>query len=309
MDSHIDSPLNTREGISTTALAVAMMRSIHSRLAPEPLLNDKWADTFLSPLIQSNLDDLYASGQEPPDSNEDFFRHNPGYSGILLRTRFTEDRLIAALQEGIRQYVIVGAGFDAFAWRFPEVMQQIQLFEVDLPVIQAYKRDQLKSKGIAVPGNLTFVETDFKRQSLPEALQQAQMDVAQPAYFSWLGVTMYLPLSVNLAMFDAFCECAKGGGYLAFSYIDQALFDKRARKTGKLQDYQKVKNMASKVGEPWVCGFEPQTLAETLSQHGLTLLEDYCGSDLLDQYGNGGDTCVVGNPYTRMALARIHRSV
>jgi methyltransferase (TIGR00027 family) len=92
---------------------------------------------------------------------------------LVARSRCAEDALAAAIAQGVRQYVVLGAGLDTFAYRNPYPADQLRVFEVDMPATQAWKRDLLARTKIGEPATLTFVPVDFERQSLPEQLRVA----------------------------------------------------------------------------------------------------------------------------------------
>jgi methyltransferase (TIGR00027 family) len=52
----------------------------------------------------------------------------------FCRTRYIDDTLCKALQAGIDQVVILGAGFDAHAYRAPGI-DHVHVFELDLPAL------------------------------------------------------------------------------------------------------------------------------------------------------------------------------
>src|ERR1043166_5140240 len=93
---------------------------------------------------------------------------------FVMRSRFAEDALGAAVAEGVRQYVVLGAGFDTFAYRNP--FPELRVFEVDHPDTQATKRQRLADSGIEIPPSLTFVPIDFTTMKLENALPAAGFD-------------------------------------------------------------------------------------------------------------------------------------
>ena len=111
---------------------------------------------------------------------------------VLLRSRFAEARLAAAVRRGVRQLVELGAGYGTFAYRAPAWARDVRIFEVDEPATQGDKRARLARAGIAPPSNLTFVPIDFETTQLPDALAARGFAATQPAFFSWLGVIPYL---------------------------------------------------------------------------------------------------------------------
>jgi methyltransferase (TIGR00027 family) len=127
-------------------------------------------------------------GQLPADSLEGL-----GLA-FAIRVRFVEDAVERALQGGASQHVILGAGLDSFAYRRADLMRRLRVFEVDLPELQAWKRNRLAELGVDVPPHLVFVPVDFEagRLSLRKELVGAGFNPSAPAMISWVAVTQYL---------------------------------------------------------------------------------------------------------------------
>src|SRR5262249_21525911 len=115
-------------------------------------------------------------------------------AGFLIRSRYAEDCLAECVDQGIRQYAVLGAGLDTFAFRQPEWAWPLRIYEIDHPATQRWKRGRLAAASIAIPPNLTFVPIDFERGSLRQALRAADFDFGTKTFCSWLGVTQYLTL-------------------------------------------------------------------------------------------------------------------
>src|SRR5262249_31710497 len=110
---------------------------------------------------------------------------------IAVRTRFAEDALAAAVEKGVRQVVVLGAGLDTFAYRNP-FHDRVRVFEVDHPATQAWKRRLLADAAISIPDSLAFAPVDFERATLSDGLAAAGFDHALQSFFMWLGVVPYL---------------------------------------------------------------------------------------------------------------------
>ena len=109
---------------------------------------------------------------------------------MAVRARFAEDELALAVRRGVAQFVILGAGLDTFAYRNP--FPNLRVFEVDHPATQEWKRQRLHAENIAIPDSVTYAPVDFNSQTLADGLRAANFQADKPAFFSWLGVTMYL---------------------------------------------------------------------------------------------------------------------
>ena len=118
---------------SRTALATAYMRAAHQLLDPPPrILEDPAAIAVLGPGAEQVIRESAARSQAP--ESRALRAH------MVLRSRFAEDRLAAAVGRGVTQYVILGAGFDTFAVRQPAWAQQLRILEVDHAGTQELKR-------------------------------------------------------------------------------------------------------------------------------------------------------------------------
>jgi methyltransferase (TIGR00027 family) len=108
---------------------------------------------------------------------------------FIMRKRFIEDRVNAALAAGTTQVVVFGAGFDTLAWRLHRLHPTVSFLEFDHPATQEVKRAALTHWG----ANLRFVSVDFTRGTLRQALEQgAGFRPDLPAIFLIEGVLMYL---------------------------------------------------------------------------------------------------------------------
>lgn len=197
---------------STTAWAVAMARVAHAHFdeAP-PVFDDSLALQLIDPEYQALLEFFGPSERVPAT----VYRNRPY---LAYRQRYQEERLMAAYAAGIRQYVILGAGLDSYAFRQQTAMADLQIYEVDFPATQSAKRQRIASLGWPWPGNLVFAPCDFARDSLPAALQEAGFDPKQPAYFAWMGVTIYLVPETVADTLHAIRQSSAPGSRLALEY-------------------------------------------------------------------------------------------
>ncbi|HTC89648.1 MAG TPA: SAM-dependent methyltransferase [Bryobacteraceae bacterium] len=188
---------------------------------------------------------------------------------IAVRSRYAEDQLAAAVARGVRQYVVLGAGLDTFAYRNPFQSAGLRVFEVDHPATQEWKRAQLGAAGIAIPAWMTFVAVDFERQSLEEGLRIARFEMQQPAIFAWLGVTPYL----SRAAFDGTIHFIAGmpsGSCVVFDYaVERALLS-----PSQQQALDALAARVARAGEPFRLFFDPAELSRDLERLGYSNIED-----------------------------------
>lgn len=206
-----------------------------------------------------------------------------GCPATISRSRYAEDCLEAALQKGVRQYVILGAGMDTYAFRRPDLAGVLEIFEIDHPLTQAFKLSRLKELGWEHPGNLHFIPVDFTKETLPAALRQSTYDPRQLSFFSWLGVTIYLTRAEIMATLRAIAGIAPAGSSIVFDYLDtDAFIPEKASKQVRL-----MREIVEKVGEPLKGSFDPAMLAADLAGAGLLLHENLSPPAIEKRYFQG----------------------
>jgi methyltransferase (TIGR00027 family) len=245
---------------SLTALTAAAARAAHLIVDDAPRI---FADTLAQPLLGDRADELLAyhrlQGQHPILAS--------ARAQVVCRSRFTEDRLAAAVDRGVDQYVILGAGLDTFAFR-SGLAARVRTFEVDQRPTQQWKRRALDDAGITARGDVVLVETDFADDALAGALKEAGFDATRPAFVSWLGVSMYLAAEAIGKTLDFVASLARGSELVA----DYMLTDDLQDDVGRVYA-QQVSAVAAQHGEPWRSAFSPDEMARTLTAHALVVRE------------------------------------
>ena len=247
-------PVNSvRKGrASETALRVAQARAVHQLLDEPIVFEDPLALRILGAETEAAL-------------REDPFEHNDPIqramrAGIVVRALCAEDELARAVAAGVRQYVILGAGLDTFAYRNP--YPELRVFEVDHPSTQQWKRRCLEEATIAPPSTLTYVPIDFEHQELPRCLAAAGFRSDRPACFSWLGVTMYLTEAAILETLRYVAGLPRDSSITFDFLVTPAVMNPIERAASEI-----IGQRISAMGEPWVSAFEPAVLQrKTLDQ-------------------------------------------
>jgi methyltransferase (TIGR00027 family) len=165
----------------------------------------------------------------------------------------------------VRQYVLLGAGLDTFAYRQPSWAKSLRIFEVDHPATQRWKRKRLADAGITVSDNVSFVPLDFEKISLTTALSQAGVDLRASAFFSMLGVSQYLTETA----FDQtlrFVLSMPRPSEFAFSFVasDAVL------PPDEVALVQAFTAQFAAIGEPWLLRFLPEALVRKLTAMGFS---------------------------------------
>jgi methyltransferase (TIGR00027 family) len=188
---------------------------------------------------------------------------------VAARSRFAEDELALGVQRGVRQYVILGAGLDTFAFRNPFPEGVLQVFEVDHPATQSWKRARLDEVAIPLPGNLTFAPVDFETQTLEEGLREAGYDPGQCTFFSWLGVTEYLTPEAVMATLRFLASAPVESGVVFDYMISPSLLNPAQRSR-----FDALAQRVASAGEPWQAFFDPELLTSELRAMGFGTVED-----------------------------------
>lgn len=195
-------------GASVTAEVVCYFRALETaRPAPRRVLSDPYAVHFLGRswrrALQNPLVANLAASRSPI-----FDLGSYGLQRfVAARHRFIDDALLDFLGRGGEQVVILGAGFDARALRFGELLAGRPLFEVDFPATQARKQRRL-DRAIAAghiatdaAKALSFLPIDFEQQTLEQGLRASPFRPGLKTFYAWEGVSMYLsPATVELTL-------------------------------------------------------------------------------------------------------------
>lgn len=256
-----------------TAVRVALWRALHLQVdAPPHILEDELGLQLAGP---------EANWQQRPDMHPEGTRQ--ARLSIVTRARFVEDLVAAAIDRGIQQYVILGAGLDTFALRRKDLGSKITVYEIDEPGTQAWKAQRLVALGLGIPDRLRFVPVDFEKNAdWLLSLANAGFDTNSPAIIACTGVSMYLTREAILGMLQQVASLAPHST-LAMSFL--------LPKELLHPDEQRLLEMAMKgsaaAGTPFLSFFTPEQMLELSAKAGLRNAEIVSGSDLSARYFAG----------------------
>lgn len=161
----------------------AVLRAAHVREdAPPWVLEDSLSERLLD---RRSLEEVRA----------EIARWAPGVRAAFrlahaVRSRLAEDMALEGLAGHRRDYVLLGAGLDTFAWRHPQA-GRFRVWEIDHPATQLWKRRALAERRLGEPANVRFLAVDLAARSL------STIETPATATWNWLGVTMYLERPVT----------------------------------------------------------------------------------------------------------------
>jgi len=259
---------------SSTADGAALMRAVHRLLDQPRILDDPLAARLIGPERNAAL-----QGDPRVFDTPELRRLR---ASIALRSRYAEDCLAEAVRCGTRQYVILGAGLDSFAYRNPFAASGLHVYEVDHPSTQAWKRARLAAARIELPASLTFVAIDFERETIAEAMSRSGFDAGALTFVSWLGVTVYLAREAVLRTL-AWVASLGPGSEIVFSYVTTPSPERAA----VAPTLSSLAAHAAAQGEPWVTFFQPAALTRELEQLGFAEVEDFGAAQAVARYYGG----------------------
>ena len=188
-------------------------------------------------------------------------RRNRMHEYLRARTAFFDRVLVNAVDRGITQVVVGGAGYDGRALRYAR--PGVRWFEVDHPATQADKRERLARLGLDT-AHIAFIPADFTADPVAGPLRDAGLDPARAALFLFEGVAVYLDRPVTERVLAEFREVTAAGSPLAISVsIAGATSQTRARFAARVAD----------LGEPAITVLTVDEAGELLGAAGWELGE------------------------------------
>jgi methyltransferase (TIGR00027 family) len=265
-----------RDRSSLTAIGIAIARAIESaRPEGQRICYDPFARRFISSAF-------YYSSKFLVDTGYSEFR-GPGVIGYLVaRARCIDDFLQSCLEEGLEQLVILGAGYDSRAYRFPALQSGIRVFEVDHPASQMTKKQKVTQIFGSLPRYVTYVPIDFEVEALDKLFSCGYRRDLK-TLFIWEGVTMYLQPAAIDSTLAFIARNSPPGSAVIFDYIFTSLLDGTVRH-GEVSGMRRYRFFT---GEGLVFGIPEGQVGVFLEQRGFTQVEDRDSQALHAAYFSG----------------------
>ncbi len=278
---------------SRTALGVARRRASHQVLDQPVVFDDPLAGRIVGGVYSGFA---FADARMLTAQGSRSLR-----AFVAARSRYAEDELRVFLARGVRQYVVLGAGLDTFAYRNPYVLA-LQVFEVDHPDTQAWKRERLRAAEIAIPDSLRFVPVNFETQDLRQVLgETAGFQLSLPAFFSMLGVTPYLTREALRETLGFIAAMAVGSG-IVFDYAVPAASLNVLEKIG----LRMLSARVAMVGEAFRLFLAPQEVSRLLRELGFSRMEDLGQEEINARYfARRTDGLRIGGAMGRLVSASV----
>ena len=245
---------------SRTAVAVAAGRAIGLAGLHDPLAH-RFLPAAQRPVVAALRRTLEGSAASEVVVNA----LTGGLAGhAALRMDAVDRALAAAVADGCRQVVVVGAGFDTRAWRLG-ALADCAVVEVDLPTIQQVKQRRLADLP-TVADEVAFVPADLSRDALAEALAPTGHEPRHPTAWVWEAVTPYLPADSVADTVTAIARLSAAGSRLAMTIAHPDLLG-----SGPVADLLSpaARGLFAGIGEPLRSTFDDETITDLLTDHGF----------------------------------------
>jgi methyltransferase (TIGR00027 family) len=254
---------------SRTAMLAAVARGLLRLEATPPwVLDDAFALVLVGPAWQELRELLHSLF--PTEVVREVL------AAVCTRSRYAEDRLAAG---AFTQYVILGAGLDSFAWRRPDLLRSLRVFEVDHPASQAWKLKRVSDLALPLNDSQVFVPVDFEAESLQHALRTAGFDWGQAALFSWTGVAPYLTAPAIASTLRTIAGAAAGSEVVLSYRAEDSVLDEVGKEFVRIYAL-----LAAAVGEPLQPGWPVIEIERLISQSGLKVVDHPARADLQKRY-------------------------
>ncbi len=273
---------------SITALVSTFSRAYHAENNKVKIFDDSMARLFLTEeeyrQISKNMTEgigfFNPSFKGTPDEALRWVVNNQLSPSPLGRAAFTEKALQTAVSIGAKQYLILGAGYDSFAYRQPVWANEIQIFEIDHPATAKDKKTKLENSKIAIPDNVQYVAADFTQQQWQMSLtQNIKFDKNQISFCSILGVVYYLPVQTFVDLISALSNLLPIGSSVVFDYPDENSYTDKAGERAKKQAM-----LGATANEKMLASYSYEDMENILSSHGFLIYEHLTPMEVTGQY-------------------------
>lgn len=237
-----------------TAVRTALWRALHLQVDEKPYILE---DIIGLKLIAPN-----DGWQNRPDMHPEFTKRLR--ASMVARSRFIEDLIIKESSNGINQYVILGAGLDTFAQRRPDIASKLQIFEIDQPDTQTWKKKRLTELGFGIPQELHFVSINFETSSWWEELLKSGFDSSKPTVVACTGVTLYLTKDAISSTLKQVATLPSGSKLAMSFYLPIELLDEEDKPLQLIAE-----KGAREAGTPFVSFFTPNEILALANEAGF----------------------------------------
>lgn len=276
---------------SLTSLVSAFGRAYHSKYDTPKIFDDFVAKDLISQKEFSDISENMIQGipffnkdigqrfQDDPEEILKWITQVQLSPTPLARAAYCEQVLLNEVMLGLKQCVILGAGLDTFCFRHPKLKNSLEIFEIDYPATQEFKKKRLEIANYKIPSNLHFVSMDFTNKFSYQDLIDEGLD-NKKTFFSLLGVSYYLTKEENSSLINNLFAKVPSGSSIVFDYADEKLFEEK----GMSNRVENMVKMASASGEPMKSCFTYYEIENMLEKSGLLIYEHLSPAKINDLF-------------------------
>ena len=272
---------------SMTALISAFSRAYHAENNEVKIFDDSIAKKILT-------DEEYAQISKNMADGIHFF--NPSFVGTpemalrwivdnqlspspLGRAAFTETALKTAVSIGAKQYLILGAGYDTFAYRQPGWAETLEIFLIDHPATAHDKKLRLEMASIPKPKNVHDISADFKsKQWWTELAENIAFSRGKVSFCSILGVSYYLSKQTFTDLISTVSSLLEKGSTIVFDYPDENSYTSKAGARAKKQ-----RMLAGAANENMLASYSYHEMEHMLSDCNFLIYEHLTPEEITKQ--------------------------
>ncbi len=281
-----------KQGESITSLVSAFCRAYHSQNDFPKIFNDHLAKELIYPDEIQEITENMVKGI--PFFSQEMALKLKGQKEEMLkwitqvqlsptplaRAAFCERVLMNERMLGLKQYIILGAGLDTFCFRHPEMNEFLEIFEVDHPATQEFKRKRLNQANFNIPNNLHFVSMDFTQKFSKQKLMEEGFDPNKKSLISLLGVSYYLTKEEIAHLIENLFASLPSGSSIVLDYADENLFKEK----GKFNRVENMLKMTAAGGEPMKSCFSYDEMECMLEKSDLLIYEHLSPSQINEEF-------------------------
>ncbi len=286
--------------VSWTADMVAAYRAIAALDSDENVRNpDYLASRFVRPEFKTKFP-AFDPGFE---GARKVVQESPAYFYVNARTHHIDTILKQEAVNGVKQVIILGAGYDSRAYRFRDAFPRLRFFEVDLPAMSLQKKLRVKEIFGHLPENVVHIPLDFNTQSLKAALIEAGYTPKKKSLFIWEGVTYFISPEGVGSTLKFIAKHASPGSSVVFDYMLLPVIEGDYRYYGS----RRIATAVARRGEPYIFGIREGGAEHFVRSKGLTSNSDLGPKDLTQAYLIRRDGSVDGRmaEFLRIMQARV----
>jgi methyltransferase (TIGR00027 family) len=257
-----DSPISKSAMLLVTACAVVSKDPVYARTFQDPYA--AWFAAAISDEAAERLptlDDLAARAAFIEETERDL---DGLVTHVVYRKPWITDRVRGALEAGIGQLVILGAGCDTLSLRLEKALAGVEVFEFDRTPVIDFRRRVLGQHG-ALAENVRLLTIDFDEDDLGTVLGANGFDRDKPAIIVAEAVVEYLTGDGVEGLFASARRMGAPDSRLIFTFLANKVYE-----PGK---FDTLRDRLDEGGESLKFGLVPSEIEHFLDARGFRFLE------------------------------------